>query len=60
MAKKTQKTVKMWISSQGDFAWAATLGGRWLVVFENYTTRARSVQAGNAWAKRMKLTPEWE
>ena len=60
-----QQTVKMRIRPSGYgwpayFSWQAYLGKRWMQDERECTGEGGAQQSGNAWAKRMNLTPEWE
>ena len=62
MAEKTVKmrTNKTAAGVRWLWWWDAYLGGTWLGCMKSSITAPYAKRSGNAWAKRMNLTPEWE
>ena len=69
MAKKrrqvTEQTVRMRLQifdpdSPRPQEWTAYVGGQWISSESLYATKGACRRNGNAWAKRMGLTPRWE
>jgi hypothetical protein len=40
--------------------WHAEIGGRWFESFGTFSRAQDARRSGNAWARRMGLTPEWD
>ncbi len=56
-------TVRMRIDDDGDnrFGWEVLFADIWLTPIDRwFRRRGDTKRSGNAWARRMKLTPRWE